>query len=77
MNKLFQSLTQNNPISQLNAIKSNPAEFLKRYGVNLPTNITSPEGIINHLLNSGQITQQQLNRAMQMRNNPMFKGMFK
>jgi len=28
------------------------------------------------LLNTGQVSQQQVNNAMQMRNHPMFKGMF-
>jgi hypothetical protein len=38
--------------------------------------MNDPNQIIQHLLNTGQVTQQQVNNAMQMRNHPMFKGMF-
>lgn len=34
---------------------------------NIPQGIQNPQDIIQHLLNSGQVTQAQLNQAMQMR----------
>ena len=43
---------------------------------NIPNNMNDPNEIIQHLLNTGQVTQQQVNQAMQMRNHPMFRGMF-
>ena len=48
--------------------RQNPMGFLgRRY--NIPQNLNDPQEIIQHLLNSGQVSQEQVNRAMQMRNN--------
>ena len=48
--------------------RQNPMGFLgRRY--NIPKNLNDPQEIIQHLLNSGQVSQDQVNRAMQMRNN--------
>ena len=59
----------------LNQIKQNPMAVLSQR-FNIPQNMNDPNQIIQHLLNTGQVTQQQVNNAMQMRNHPMFKGMF-
>lgn len=59
---------QNNMINQF---KANPLGVLSRK-FNIPQNMSNPQDIIQHLLNSGQITQAQVNQAMQMRNNPLF-----
>lgn len=37
---------------------------------NVPQNVTNPQDIVQYLLNTGQVSQDQLNRAMQMRDNP-------
>lgn len=67
----------NNNIMQLmGALTQNPMQILAQYGLNVPSNINTPEGIIQHLLNTGQINQNAVNQAMSMRNNPMFKGLF-
>lgn len=59
-----------------NQFRQNPMAMLsKRF--NIPQNMNDPNQIIQHLLNTGQVSQQQVNNAMQMRNHPMFKGMFK
>ena len=48
--------------------RQNPMGFLgRRY--NIPQNVNDPQEIIQHLLNSGQVSQEQVNHAMQMRNN--------
>lgn len=48
--------------------RQNPMGMLaQRY--NIPQNMSNPQEIIQHLLNSGQVSQEQVNRAMQMRNN--------
>lgn len=52
-------------------MQANPIQFLSRK-FNIPQNLNSPNDIIQHLLNSGQVTQSQVNQAMRMRNNPMF-----
>jgi len=58
-----------------NQMQQNPIQMLSRK-FNIPQNINNPNDIIQHLLNSGQVTQTQVNNAMQMANNPMFKKMF-
>ena len=56
--------------------QKNPMKMLaSKY--NIPENLNNPNDIIQHLLNTGQVTQAQVNSAMQMRNNPMFRGMMK
>lgn len=65
----------NNILSMISQFRQNPMQMLmQKYKI--PQNMNNPQEIIQHLLNSGQVTQDQVNRAMQMRNNPMFKNMF-
>ena len=64
-----------NILQMVNQIKQNPMAVLSQR-FNIPQNMNDPNQIIQHLLNTGQVTQQQVNNAMQMRNHPMFKGMF-
>lgn len=64
-----------NTLALFNRLTQNPAQTLIESGMNIPANISNnPQAIIQHLLNSGQISQQQVNQAMQMRDNPMFRG---
>lgn len=58
-----------------NRFMQNPMAMLSQR-FNIPQNLEDPNQIIQHLLNTGQVSQQQVNNAMQMRNHPMFKGMF-
>lgn len=56
--------------------QQNPMALLRsRY--NIPQNLQDPNAIIQHLLNTGQVSQQQVNQAMQMRNNPAIQQFFK
>ena len=55
-----------NPMAMLAQLKQNPLGVLRQYGFNVPDNITSPNEIIQHLMNSGQINQQQYNKAREM-----------
>lgn len=51
--------------------KQNPMAMLsQRY--NIPANINNPQDIIQHLLNTNQVSQEQVNQAMRMRNDPQF-----
>ena len=63
----------NNIMEMYQQIRSNPMQLLSRK-FNIPPNVNmnDPNAILQHLLNSGQISQQQVNWAMGMRNNPMF-----
>lgn len=48
--------------------KQNPMQMLsKRFNIPQDINVHDPNSIIQHLLNSGQITQEQVNNAMKMR----------
>lgn len=58
--------------SMYDQLRSNPMQLLSRR-FNIPQNMNNPQDIIQHLLNSGQISQAQVNQAMQMRNNPMIQ----
>lgn len=55
-----------NPMAMLNQLKQNPLGLLRQAGYNVPDNMTNPQAIIQHLMNSGQISQAQLNQAQQM-----------
>lgn len=53
----------NNPMMMLSQLKQNPLALLQRAGFNVPNNINNPQEIIQHLMNSGQISQDQVNKA--------------
>lgn len=57
-----------NPMQMLQQLKSNPIQFLMQRRLNLPQNInvSDPQAILNHLVSSGQISQEQINQAYQM-----------
>jgi hypothetical protein len=55
-----------NPMQMIQQLKANPIQFLQRAGFNVPSNLNSPNDIIQHLMNSGQISQQNYERARQM-----------
>lgn len=55
-----------NPMMMLAELKNNPLGLLQRAGFNVPANINNPQQIIQHLMNSGQVTQQQLTNAQTM-----------
>lgn len=55
-----------NPMQMIQQLKANPIQFLQRAGYNVPPNLNSPNDIIQHLMNSGQVSQDAYNRARQM-----------
>ena len=59
-----------NLFSLMQQFQQNPMAMLQRR-YNLPQGINSPDQIIKHLVDTGQVSQQQLNQVMGMRN--MFK----
>ena len=61
----------NNPLQMLQQLKSNPMQFLMQRRFNLPQGVAmnDPQAILNHLVQSGQISQQQINQAYQMAQN--------
>lgn len=65
-NPIYQQMQKPNPMQMLQQIKSNPAAFLRQVGVNVPANLNDPNAIIQHLLNSGQVSQQRYEQARRM-----------
>ena len=60
----------------------NPMQMLAQKKLNIPQNIqNNPQAIVQHLMNSGQMSQQQFNQlqsmAKQIQGNPQFMQMFK
>jgi len=65
----------NSLLNTFQLLKSDPISVLsKRF--NLPKDLKNPNDIIQHLLNTGQVSQEQVNQAMQLRNNPVIQQMF-
>lgn len=55
-------------------LRTNPMQMLtRRFNMPQNMNMNNPNDIIQHLLNTGQISQQQLNSVVGMRNNPMIQ----
>ena len=71
MNPLYNATMQNsNPLmASLKALQQNPMQFLAQRRLNIPQNIQNdPNAIIQHLMNTGQISQERYNMASQMVN---------
>lgn len=57
-------------------LKSNPREMLaSRFNIPDNVNVNNPNDILQYLLNTGQVSQDQVNKMMMMRNNPMIQKM--
>lgn len=69
-NPFFNAMGGNQPnmMQMVQQLKANPMQFLMQRKFNLPQNIdtSNPQAIINHLVQSGQISQEQMNRAYSM-----------
>lgn len=64
----------NQIMSMYQQLRSNPMQMLaRRFNMPQNMNMNNPNDIIQHLLNTGQISQQQLNSVVGMRNNPMIQ----
>lgn len=60
------NMPQMNPMQMLQQLRQNPAQMLRQAGLNVPDNLNDPNQIIQHLMNSGQVSQDAYNRARQM-----------
>ena len=65
-NPLFSALNGGNIMQMLGQLQQNPIGLLQRAGFNVPANLNNPQAIIQHLTQTGQINQNQLNQAQQM-----------
>lgn len=67
---------QNNIVDFVTQFKQNPrAMIAQRY--NIPPEINDPNQILQYLLNTNQITQDQVNAVMQMRNDPRMQQLMR
>ena len=65
-NPIFNALGGMNIPGMMAQLQQNPLALLNKAGFNVPTNINSPQQIIQYLTQTGQINQNQLNQAQQM-----------
>lgn len=69
--------SQNDVMMVFNKLKEDPMQVLSmRFNIPQGVDVHDPNAIIQHLLNSGQISQAQVNRMMAMQNNPMIRRLF-
>lgn len=72
MSQMFEALGNNqqrpDQRQQLQQLKSNPADFLKKMGYNLPAGVDTrnPNAIINGLVQTGQIGNGRVQQLMRM-----------
>lgn len=67
---------QNSLASMLAQFKQNPMAMLSRR-YNIPQNMNDPNQILQHLLNTHQVSQGQVDRIMQMKNDPQIQQLIK
>ena len=72
MNDLYKQMNapKQNPImGQFNSFMKNPMQYLTQRKINIPEQFANnPHGAVQHLLNSGQMRQETLNKMVQMAN---------
>lgn len=74
---LYQQFQPQNPLlDMLVQLKQNPAAVLSSR-FNIPFSMTDPNEILQYLLNTNQVSQQQVNNLMQMKNNSQFQQLLK
>lgn len=50
----------------LGQLRQNPAGILKQAGFNVPGNLSDPQRIVQHLMQTGQVPQTRMAQFMQM-----------
>ena len=66
-NKLFQEMQNNSLRRNLQQLKENPAQFLMQRKFNIPQEYqNNPQEMVDYLVRSGQVSQDQVNKVMQM-----------
>lgn len=73
---IYQQSQNNNALNMLAQFRQNPLAILNQR-FNIPQGMSDPNAILQHLLNTNQVTQDQVNRVMQMKDNPQIQQMFK
>lgn len=65
-----------NMFQLLQQLKQDPVGTLAQRKYNIPPGMTDPNDISQYLLNTNQVSQQQINKIMEMRNNPIVQKLF-
>lgn len=64
----------NNIIQAYQQFRANPMQMLmQKYNIPQGIDTSNPNAILQHLLNTGQVSQAQVNSLQGMRNNPMIQ----
>lgn len=62
--RMMQMPNPQNIMQMLQQFKQNPMQFIMKTKYNIPANaMSNPEAMVNHLVQSGQISQEQLENA--------------
>ena len=59
-------MQQVNPMQMLQQIQSNPSAVLRSRGLTIPEGMSNPQQIVQHLVQSGQVSNSRLQQVMQM-----------
>ena len=71
-------MNMNNIMSMYQQFRNNPMSMLmQRYNIPQGIDTSNPQSIIQHLLNTGQVSQAQINNIQGMKNNPMIQQLMK
>lgn len=65
-----------NMIQLLQQLKQDPVATLAKKKYKIPPGMTDPNDISQYLLNTNQVSQQQVNEIMAMRNDPIIQKLF-
>ena len=60
------SMGQMNPMQAIAQIRQDPAAFLQQAGFSVPQGVNDPQQMVNYLLQSGQVSNQQIQAARQI-----------
>lgn len=67
MNDIYQTLNSNAPQQQAQTPREQCMNLLRQQGIQIPHGMdNNPQGILQHLMQSGRIPQGRLNMAQQM-----------
>lgn len=61
-----QQAPQMNPAQMMQQLQGDPAGVLRKAGLNVPAGMTSPQEMVNYLVQSGQVPQARLQLAQQL-----------
>lgn len=68
MNSILQGMGRGkpNPMELMQQFRQNPIGALKQVGYDIPDGMNNPQQIVQHLMQSGQLPNERLQKAQQM-----------